>query len=565
MESLYFLREEYLKLEEAFLKVGKAENLKEFRQGIADLVLHIWSEEGGYHCDYGKVLAFIDGKEIAGDNEGEDDIYTDDIYTKERVQELILKAKEKGYEIIRAFEDMINVSGEMAKKFISDLVTFMTDIAFIDGDCTVAEANTIAAIGSMYEKRLNSNVSEKLDMSIFALSNNLYSGKSKTTEGMSLNRLSDTKILDDTMNIIEKMVQEGIGDFGILGESPALIKTEEGKEIKSKEGNETETGVGNETETGVGNETKSKAGKQIEIGAENETKTETDTQAKSESEEKEPEKTLEQLMAEMDNLVGLQTVKKDIHTMINYIKVCRLRRERGLKAPELSYHMVFSGNPGTGKTTIARMLAQIYKQIGLLKKGQLVEVDRSGLIAGYQGQTAIKTAEVIESALGGVLFIDEAYSLIQGDNDSYGKECIATILKAMEDHRDELIVIVAGYDDLMHEFINANPGLKSRFNKYINFPDYTGEEMEKIFLLQCKNNGYQLEEAAQKMIRKVFDKMFELRDENFGNGRTVRNSFEKIINCQATRLAKAKEEGLSDDEIMRLTVADVKEGLGMVV
>lgn len=282
-----------------------------------------------------------------------------------------------------------------------------------------------------------------------------------------------------------------------------------------------------------------------------------------ESEEKEPELSFEELMEELENLVGLETVKEDIRTMMNFIKVCRLRTERGLKAPELSYHMVFSGNPGTGKTTVARLLSKLYKSIGLLEKGQLVEVDRAGLIAGYQGQTAIKTAEVVQSALGGVLFIDEAYSLVQGDNDTYGKECIATVLKAMEDNRDQLVVIVAGYDDLMHKFIESNPGLESRFNKYIHFPDYTGEELEQIFLLQCRNNGYQIEEAAQELIRRIFDRMYEMRDENFGNGRTVRNIFEKIINCQATRLAAAKGEGLTNEELMKLTVADVRNGLEM--
>lgn len=296
-----------------------------------------------------------------------------------------------------------------------------------------------------------------------------------------------------------------------------------------------------------------------------EKKVELQTAVAAESEAKEPEPTYEELMEEMDALVGLETVKEDIKAMINFLRICKLRQERGLKTPELSHHMVFSGNPGTGKTTIARLLSKIYKAIGLLEKGQLVEVDRAGLIAGYQGQTAIKTAEVVQSAIGGVLFIDEAYSLVQGDNDSYGKECIATVLKAMEDNRDQLVVIVAGYDDLMHKFIESNPGLKSRFNKYIHFPDYTGEEMEKIFLLQCKSNGYQLEEAGQKLIRDVFDRMYEMRDENFGNGRTVRNTFEKIINCQATRLAAAKGEGLTNDELMKLTVADVREGLGMEI
>lgn len=285
------------------------------------------------------------------------------------------------------------------------------------------------------------------------------------------------------------------------------------------------------------------------------------TAAAENAEAAEPEPTLEELLAEMDQLVGLDAVKKDIHTMMDFIRVCKLRKERGMKAPELSYHMVFSGNPGTGKTTIARLLAKLYKSIGVLEKGQLVEVDRSGLIAGYQGQTAIKTAEVIESAIGGVLFIDEAYSLVDSDNDSYGKECIATVLKAMEDNRDQLIVIVAGYDDLMEKFINSNPGLKSRFNKYIHFPDYNGEEMEQIFQIRCKSNGYELEPEAKELLRAVFDDLYDTRDENFGNGRTVRNMFEKIINSQASRLAS--DTDITDEELRMLTVEDVKVGLEM--
>jgi len=368
-----------------------------------------------------------------------------------------------------------------------------------------------------------------IDMSVFELADRLdIRNKS----------LTSTEMLEKTMEAIDKMIESNMADFSEI----EIPKFEDIAPALSGDG--------------------SAHKKTAEVTKNNSDKAVTEAV---ESEEKEPEPTYEELMEELDNLVGLETVKEDIKTMINFLRICKLRQERGLKTPELSHHMVFSGNPGTGKTTIARLLSKIYKAIGLLEKGQLVEVDRAGLIAGYQGQTAIKTAEVVQSAIGGVLFIDEAYSLVQGDNDSYGKECIATVLKAMEDNRDQLVVIVAGYDDLMHKFIESNPGLKSRFNKYIHFPDYTGEEMEKIFLLQCKSNGYQIEEAGQKLIRDVFDRMYEMRDENFGNGRTVRNTFEKIINCQATRLAAAKGDGLTNDELMKLTVADVREGLGMEI
>ena len=360
-----------------------------------------------------------------------------------------------------------------------------------------------------------------IDMSIFELADRL---------DLRNKNLTSTEMLEKTMEAIDKMIESNIADFSEI-EIPKFedIAPEFDKKVVAQ--------------------------KENVAAAENQ------SAVVSENKDKEPEPTYEELMEELDALIGLETVKADIKTMINFLRICKLREERGLKSPELSYHMVFSGNPGTGKTTIARLLSKVYKAIGLLEKGQLVEVDRAGLIAGYQGQTAIKTAEVVQSALGGVLFIDEAYSLVQGDNDTYGKECIATVLKAMEDNRDNLVVIVAGYDDLMHKFIESNPGLQSRFNKYIHFPDYTGEEMEKIFLLQCKSNGYTIEEAGQKLIREVFDRMYQMRDENFGNGRTVRNTFEKIINCQATRLADAKSEGLSDDELMKLTVADVKAGL----
>lgn len=374
-----------------------------------------------------------------------------------------------------------------------------------------------------------------IDMSIFELADRLDL-RSKS--------LTSTEMLEKTMEAIDKMIESNMADFS---------------EIEIPKFEDIAPALDDSVVTH--NNTPGVTGKNSDKGVTKAVETENQSAVASRDAEKEPEQTYEELMAELDALVGLETVKEDIKTMINFLRICKLREERGLKTPELSHHMVFSGNPGTGKTTIARLLSKLYKAIGLLEKGQLVEVDRAGLIAGYQGQTALKTAEVIQSALGGVLFIDEAYSLVQGDNDTYGKECIATVLKAMEDNRDNLVVIVAGYDDLMHKFIESNPGLQSRFNKYIHFPDYTGEELEKIFLLQCKSNGYTIEEAGQKLIREIFDRMYQLRDENFGNGRTVRNTFEKIINCQATRLADAKSEGLTDGEIMKLTVADVKAGL----
>ena len=261
-----------------------------------------------------------------------------------------------------------------------------------------------------------------------------------------------------------------------------------------------------------------------------------DEKSASESAEEKPD--LDELMEKLDSLVGLETVKKDVKSLINLIKVRRLREENGLPNSAMSLHMVFLGNPGTGKTTVARLLSGIYAAIGVLSKGQLVEVDRSGLVAGYVGQTALKTQEVIQSALGGVLFIDEAYSLASGGENDFGREAIETILKAMEDHRDDLIVIVAGYDEPMDKFINSNPGLQSRFNKYMYFPDYNGEQLMAMFRSNCEKNGYTLSPEAEEFAVAFFNEMYENRDDNFGNGRDVRNRFEDMISRQANRVAQ---------------------------
>ena len=274
----------------------------------------------------------------------------------------------------------------------------------------------------------------------------------------------------------------------------------------------------------------------------------------------EDERTLEQLLEELDSLVGLDTVKRDVHSLLNFIKVTKLRTERGMKVPVVSYHLVFTGNPGTGKTTVARLVAQIYYKMGILPKGQLVETDRSALVAGYVGQTAIKTQAVIQEAMGGVLFIDEAYSLAGGTDDSFGKESVETILKAMEDHRDSLVVVVAGYDELMHKFINSNPGLASRFNKYFHFPDYTGEEMLRIFARFCGSNGYNMEDDVSIVMLERFSAIYEVREEHFGNARLVRNVFEKAIQSQADRLADYTD--VSDHDLATLTRSDLDIAIG---
>ena len=261
-------------------------------------------------------------------------------------------------------------------------------------------------------------------------------------------------------------------------------------------------------------------------------------------EPKEPEKSG---MEELEELIGLSTVKHDVEELIGLAKVQKMREEQGMKTVPVSLHLVFSGNPGTGKTTVARILAKLYKEIGILSQGQLVETDRSGLVAGYVGQTAIKTQKKIEEAMGGVLFIDEAYTLNQ-EGENFGQEAIDTILKAMEDHRDKFIVIVAGYTQLMKDFVNSNPGLKSRFNKFFEFPDYTVDELQQIFKLQCDKYQYKLTDEAEEVVKKEIERLEAEKGENFANAREVRNLFERIITNQAARVSgieNVDEEGLT--------------------
>ena len=271
---------------------------------------------------------------------------------------------------------------------------------------------------------------------------------------------------------------------------------------------------------------------------------------KAKEEEKDP-------MEELDALIGLKTIKHDVRELTDFVRVQKLRKDGGLKSVPVSLHLVFTGNPGTGKTTVARIISRIYKQIGVLSGGQLVEVDRSGLVAGYVGQTAIKTSKKIEEARGGVLFIDEAYSLSVPDaGNDFGSEAIETLLKAMEDKREDLIVIVAGYHDLMERFIHSNPGLKSRFNKYIFFPDYTGEELMQIFALLLKKNQYTVTDSAERLLQNHFGNLVAHKPRNFGNGREVRNIFERLIAIQANRIASSAQ--IADEALSAITEEDVK-------
>ena len=268
-----------------------------------------------------------------------------------------------------------------------------------------------------------------------------------------------------------------------------------------------------------------------------------------------PKEDMADLQRELDSYVGLTAVKREVKDLINLATVEQLRRKHDLPTADMSLHMVFTGNPGTGKTTIARLMARVYHSLGILSKGQLVEVDRSGLVAGYVGQTALKTRKVIDSALGGVLFIDEAYALNGGGANDFGQEAIDTLLKAMEDHRDDLVVIVAGYDGLMDAFIRSNPGLESRFNRFLHFADYTEEELLDIFRMQCKKGCYTLDPAAEEPLRALLAQ--RMGDAvSFGNARGVRNLFEQILVRQAGRLA-GQGSSVTKEDLMRITAADV--------
>lgn len=268
-----------------------------------------------------------------------------------------------------------------------------------------------------------------------------------------------------------------------------------------------------------------------------------------------PQKTLEELFDELDELIGLEPVKRELRRVADLITVERLRRERDLPVAPQSRHLVFTGNPGTGKTTVARLVAQIYRALGVVKRGHLVETDRAALVAGFIGQTATRVTEVVDAAADGVLLIDEAYALVRGDDRDFGREAIDTLVKLMEDRRERLVVIVAGYTDEMDDFINSNPGLRSRFPRVIEFPDYSTQELLAILEMLAARHHYELTEDGREAVLAHFEAV--RRGPGFGNGRLARNLFEEACAQQASRVVHLDD--VSREDLVRLTGADIPE------
>jgi Holliday junction resolvasome RuvABC ATP-dependent DNA helicase subunit len=263
---------------------------------------------------------------------------------------------------------------------------------------------------------------------------------------------------------------------------------------------------------------------------------------------------LDTVIQELHSLIGLANIKEQITTLINLLKIKKERLARGLPETETTLHSVFFGSPGTGKTTVARLLGRVFRCLGLLEKGHVVETDRAGLVAGFVGQTAIQTDKLVSRAMDGILFVDEAYAL-QGSGNDFGREAVDTILKRMEDHRDRLVVIVAGYPDEMEAFLTSNPGLKSRFSRYFNFKDYTPPELVSIFARFCGHSALKLTAPAEKKLLALFQKAYEDRDKSFGNGRLARNLFEKVVERQANRLVEIAP--LTDQILSTVTKDDI--------
>lgn len=279
-------------------------------------------------------------------------------------------------------------------------------------------------------------------------------------------------------------------------------------------------------------------------------------EAGNENKQKEPEQSLDELLSELNELVGLKNVKDKVNDLIAFQKVQKLRKEYGLAISKNTLHLAFTGNPGTGKTTVARIVGRVYKQLGLLSSGHFIEVSRTDLIAGYQGQTALKVKNVIEKSKGGVLFIDEAYSITENEHsDSYGRECLTELTKALEDYRDDLVVIVAGYTEPMNVFFESNPGLKSRFNTFIEFADYNGDELYEILLKMCRTNDYELSQKAIEKAKQLFKRAVENKANQFANGRFTRNIYDNIVMNQARRVANVNNPSV--ETLKQIIASDI--------
>jgi len=368
--------------------------------------------------------------------------------------------------------------------------------------------------------------------------------RSLKPSGSYLDSLSDFADLLGTIKQAEDAAKELLSETS----STTRIGTTAGDDLKRQEGSEAE-----KKDAAVSGANKEKTAEPEAPGE----------QAAQEAQAAEKEPTLEELMEKLDALVGLENIKQNVKSLINYVKIRKLRTENELPNPPLSLHMVFMGNPGTGKTTVARIISGLYKAIGVLSKGQLIEVDRSGLVAGFVGQTAIKTTDAVKTALGGILFIDEAYSLAPdvGSGNDFGRESIETLLKLMEDNRDDFIVIVAGYSAPMERFIMSNPGLESRFNRYFMFEDYNSDELYAIFASMCLKSEYVLTDDASEYAREHFRLLYEMRDDNFGNARHVRNFFENIVTVHSDRVSEF--EGHTREDLTKVLREDLEKAAVM--
>ena len=495
----------------AGVSIGKSELDDYFQKAV----LSVWAMGGGstpelYSCIDSFGQAPVSDKKFSSLQENASNNYA------------VFKNKLPGF-----FQRMCDADAKngttCANAFCQNQQKILEYFASLDGDFTFAEATRITELHKPLVERSTKAITDSIDAVIPKLELGDYDEKFDII-GRSM-RTVDPEIIKE----LQELEKVGFTTQKVLDKLNEQSGLKEADDILRRAGL-----------TAGGEQEKEKAAKTVTAP----------------EEELPPPEKLEDVLAELNSLVGLKDIKNDVQSLANFVKVKNLREERGLKTPDMSLHLVFTGNPGTGKSTVARLIGRIYRSLGALSKGQLIEVDRSDLVGGYVGQTAIKTQEVIQKAMGGVLFIDEAYALSPNTENDFGQEAINTILKAMEDHRDDLVVIVAGYDELMYRFINSNPGLKSRFNKYFHFDDYTPDELWKIFLRFAGKGNYNVSPEAEERIKDHLSTIYMTRGINFGNARDVRNLFEKIIAQQANRIVTI--ENPTNDQILEITVEDLK-------